>query len=73
MTDEGSNNLIENLDWQKRFRAMRKRKGWTYKDLSKITGLEPSSIRHATCGNRFSRYLKMAVIIDEENEADKEK
>lgn len=73
MKDEESNNLIDNQDWQKRFRAMRKRKGWTYKDLSKITGLEPSSIRHATCGNRFSRHLKLAVFVYEQSEADKEK
>lgn len=54
------------MNWNERYKAMKKALGYTNKDIAEITGNSTDSIKSVTQPNKeIPRWLKLAIVVYE--------
>lgn len=58
------------MDWNERYKAMKKALGYTNKDIAEITGNSEDSVKTVTQPNKeIPRWLKLAIVVFERMQA----
>ena len=58
------------MDWNERYKAMKKAIGYTNKDIAEITGNSEGSVKTVTQPNKeVPRWLKLAIVVFEQMQA----
>ena len=59
-------------EWQKRFKIMKKKLGWSYEDMANFMGASSGNAVKASVNRQLPAFAKLAVCVFEVNELKKE-